>query len=191
MINSYLFNHSPHNSPKTDRNGLFGGVMLETIEHRNTTLTACNGLKIANMNRVIKFRGQQADNKEWVYGYYVVRPDGLHLIYYQPFEGASSNTYHHVWPNTIGQFTGLHDKNGVEIYEGDIVRTPCGHSSVEFSHGVFGLNHNFLNPEKQTMLGSWGQEHNLRTLDDGYYNNIEVTGNIHQTTIQSIWATAQ
>lgn len=78
------------------------------------------------------------------------------------------------------QFTGLYDKNSKEIYEGDIVQTPFGHSSVEFSHGVFGLNHDFLNPEKKTMLGTWGQEHNLRTLDDGYYKEIVVVGNIYE-----------
>jgi uncharacterized phage protein (TIGR01671 family) len=79
------------------------------------------------------------------------------------------------------QFTGLHDKNGTEIFEGDIVQTPCGHSAVEFSHGVFGLNHDFMHPERKTMLGAWGQEHNLRSLDDGYNREIVVTGNVYDT----------
>jgi hypothetical protein len=33
------------------------------------------------------------------------------------------------------------------------------------------------------MLGSWGQEHNLRTLDDGYYKEIVVVGNIYETNL--------
>lgn len=73
------------------------------------------------MKREIKFRGKRLDNGEWVYGFLVVDPKGKYRIYWQPFPDATSNTYHFVDPETIGQFTGLHDKNGREIWEGDIV----------------------------------------------------------------------
>ena len=68
----------------------------------------------------IKFRGLRTDGKRWVYGFYVYRPDGKHLIYWQPFSEATQNTYHEVIPETVGQFVGLTDKNGKEIYSGDI-----------------------------------------------------------------------
>lgn len=65
--------------------------------------------------RTIKFRGKGLDG-EWVFGYYLVGIFGNHFIR----SIADSLTYE-VDPDTVGQFTGVFDCEGREIYEGDIV----------------------------------------------------------------------
>lgn len=118
------------------------------------------------MNRTIKFRGKRIDNGQWVYGDLV---QCAHDILILPIN--TGWTHHKVIPETVGQFTGLLDKNGREIWEDDVVKDWKGNvDTVNYDSITFNMCIAYASSPQGLCAGFF---------DNNPIDGIEVISNIH------------
>ena len=83
--------------------------------------------------REIKFRGKRVSDGEWVYGD-LLRITGLGFANTEIYrDGCRDGIPPKVDPATVGQYAGLKDENGVEIYEGDIIENHIGEKYEKYA----------------------------------------------------------
>lgn len=142
--------------------------------------------------RTIKFRAKSVEGHnigEWVFG-------DLHIRSAFPHIHTDVGTRCKIDPNTIGQFTGLCDKNGKMVYEGDVLRLTIPDGSIRYFSVEWA-------EEKRTLMPLRGFEHDgnpvrisgwcfnwnghrlYPSVIDGVFDNerMEIVGNIHENKI--------
>ena len=127
--------------------------------------------------REILFRGKREYNGKWVVGSLLIWSDGSTEICHTHPDNEDELLKVIVYPETVGQFTGLTDKNGKKIFEGDIVQY----------YGTYALEVFIENGHTKTRWFDTVTNSKCTELFFGYdaeaYGECEVIGNIHDNDL--------
>ena len=130
------------------------------------------------------FRGKRLDNGEWVEGFYnfCKKRTGENIHFIRPIGAQDA---FQVDPDTVGECTGIPDKNGKRIFEGDIVKTHYANAKnsefvevVVFHNGRFCAEGN-LGGTGRLWANLWDGIRHLPQDKCVYMDGVEVIGNIH------------
>lgn len=122
--------------------------------------------------REILFRGKDFSgviNHNWCFGSLDTIEDDRAIIIYSDRSGNKCRIF--VDPSTVGQYTGLTDKNGTKIFEGDIVTTKFNERNKPYAI--------IYDEELATFIGRDKDNFNFTTLSGLDNSLIEIIGNIH------------
>ena len=128
------------------------------------------------------YRGKRVDNGEWVYGFYVPVNYAKPLIVtgedIDDYSEIEFDDYYHVNDTTVGQYTGLPDKNSKKIFEGDIIKIvpDCDYSDDYSISNVYSYNGILCVDYHGDDFDSTALGFLVDYLPDG---DFEVIGNIH------------
>ena len=125
------------------------------------------------MNREIKFRGKHIETLEWIYGSLLQWENGQTVIWVSNPKDSNVLMKYAVAPDTVGQYTGLKDRSGQDVYEGDLLRTPEGNIMIAEWVGS-GFVTRCLTPTYDGMMNTNRSAFPVCTVEGNIYDNPEL-----------------